>query len=221
MQSSFAAMKNTSLESSLASGSRWLEAGRDYEVVIEDMDASKCHETGRVVMVLRAAEGMYKDNLFVTNREKDAFSFEMRKLLGATLPNAEAQRTFRDLLASDADSAIRVLEAFRGMRVRVSLGMRPGFTVVPDEENNEYAAMLDGEEVARHTTYSELKRIAKSRGHKQAFKTITGFEVIDEPTKETNLKAFDSVVASLAQATVPEDLDATVTQGPDGVTSRW
>ncbi len=222
MAGKFAALRGQPLEQPLSSSSRWIDVGDDQPVTIEDLDASQVLTTQRVTITIKDDSGAgLKENLFVLNRDGTGLSQLLRSLVGALLPDLGAQRAFIDLMADDA-TCPRVLESFRGMRSLVTVKRRAGGYVTDvDQAAEEYVAAVDGKEIARHRDLAQVKKLATTRGYKPAYKTIDSFGVIDDATKESNLKAFRAVVASISNTAPADDPTAAHAVGPDGRTAKW
>ena len=169
-------------------------------VVIEDSDASAAEKTGKIGLVFKSDDGKtHKNQTFVLTRDGSAFGPELRMLLGAVLPNAQAQKDFRELLSYQT-TAIRVLESFRGMRVQLELRDGPGYRIDYDAEAGEYVALVDGGRVDEDKSVTSLKAKLEAAGHRRSFREIASIEVLDEQNKNLNLAAFNSVVASIKKS---------------------
>lgn len=195
--------RNFDVGKPLATESKWLDAGR-YEVVIEDSDASKAEDTGKIALVFRTDDGkLHRDNVYVMARDGHSFGQIMRYLLGATLPDAEAQKSFADMLTTTVTAA-RVLECFRGMRVVLVLRDGPGYRIEFDQENQGYLAFdaETKEAIGGGHTIEDAKRHMGNR--QRSFRRIEAIEVVDEDNKQINLNAFNSVIASIKKSAAPE-----------------
>jgi hypothetical protein len=205
-RSPFAAAARSPLEQPLRSSGRWLEDGT-YDVVIEDSDSAQAGATGKLHVVFRAREGgAHREQLFILNREGTGFSYIFAQLVGSVLHSAEAQQKFRDLLARD-DTYQRVLECFRGMRVRITLESNDGFRIVPNRDDGSYSAVQrDGTVIAdRVKSATEAERRARALGLKKIFRSVTRIEAIDHDTTQVNLQAFDNAATSIEKSTPTQD----------------
>jgi len=204
-----AAAKSLSLGEPISYDNKWLGEGR-HAVTIEDSNADAAEATGKLGLVLKGEDGKtHSDNIYIMDFDGKGFSWEMRAILGAALPSADAQAWFLELIAR-ADSVRRVLECFRGMRLLVELKDGPGFKLERDPATSEYVARVGGVELARGSEHKEVVVAAKASGHPRSFRKIKKFEVIDDDSKESNLAAFSAVVESIQKTTGaggdPEDV---------------
>jgi phosphotransferase system IIB component len=157
--------------------------------------------------------------VFVLNRDGNAFNFIFRQLVGAVLQNTEAQAKFRELLGLD-HAWSRVLQSFRGMRVRLTLESSAGFRIEAEPLSQQYQAILGtGVVVATAATATEAERRAKALGHTKSFRNISRIEAIDAETTRLNLQAFNNAAASIeksapAKDPAPTDFDGATTPSP-------
>lgn len=215
------AARNFDVTRPLGGGDRWLGCGR-WPVVIEDSDATKAEESGKIWLTFRSeGDAMYRKGIFVLTRDGSAFSSDMRQLLGATLPDVDAQRAFRDLIQLEAVSA-RLLESFRGMKVLLELRDGEGYRIEFDSESSEYVALNEaGVVLATDREVGTLNARLKAEGHRRSFREIQSIEVLDEHSKTTNLAAFGAVVASIQKSQETEgDPAANQFAGYKGPSSR-
>jgi hypothetical protein len=214
------AARSSTLDQSLHGG-RWLEDGM-FDVVIEDSNPSAAATTGKLALVFRAETGgSHRESLFILNYDKNAFNWAFCMLLGAVLQSAEAQQRFRDLLARE-DTYLRVLECFRGMRVRITLESNNGYRIKTHPEDGTYSSELrDGTVIANHVrTATEAERWAKTAGHKKVFRSITRIEAIDHDTTQVNLQAFDNAASSIEKSSGTEGVTETNFDGYTGASPK-
>lgn len=184
--------RRVSLDTPLSAASRWLGVGT-HDVVIEDVDTARLEEGRIMITFADANKAAHREFMWLVSRSGDQASRPFLTLLVSTLPDIEAQQQMFDLL-SDERTYRAVLEAFRGMKCRITLEMTDGYTVEATEAG--YQIVNSGEVVAEVAHFSEIDGCVKELGLRKAYRKISNIEVSTDA--DINISAFRSVVASLA-----------------------
>jgi hypothetical protein len=155
-----------------------------------------------VVRITYEGEGgkTYNDNLYLTSQDGSEYSYGLRMLWSALIPDKNLLSKFFDLAATDD----KAFEIFTGMACRVTLGPGKGFQVRATGDGKFTAVELDnkGAVVERigdetYDSIDEAKNAATGRGFKRAYLKIRGMEC---SAKEANATAFEAALAAKAKA---------------------
>lgn len=197
-----AAMAKSKNVETVMVGTAFLGEG-DHDVSIKTVDISGL-EGGKLSVTYVSADGKeYRDNIFVMSQDGSEFSYALRSLWSALIPQKEALAQFMDSVQEDD----KAFEMFTGMKLKVTLepgkgiqaralgdGTFAGFDV-------ESVKAAEGEKVDPVTpAYPSIKEVydyCKGNDLKRSYLRVTKSAVT---SKEENLIAFAKAVEAKAKA---------------------
>ena len=168
-------------------GANFLGEGT-HDVTIKAVDSAKIDE-GKIDVTYIDADGKeYRDGMFLTSKD-GGFSYGVRALWSALIPDTKALETFMDLASKDD----KAFEVFTGMALRITLEPGPG--VQARATGNGTFAGYDVKTNEKVTEeYGDIKEVyadVKARDLKRSFLRVRNSKAT---SVETNLPAFYSAV---------------------------
>ena len=170
-----------------------------HQVVIEAVDTSVLDdEKLNITFVEKGGSKAYTDRLFIMNREKNDFSFTLRRLWSGLIPDKDAINALLAAMAEDP----KAIEAFTGMECQITMGRSPGFTVkaTRTEGSKTYAAYMVGEDAPITEEFEEAQaaeQAAKDQGYYKSWVNVT--EVV-ATNKDENVRTLFTAIAERGKA---------------------
>lgn len=198
-----AAMKVSKNIETVLVGTDFLGEGK-HDVSIKTVDIAAL-EKGKVTVTYVTADGKeYRDNMFVMGQDGTEFSYGLRALWSALIPQKEALAQFIDLVSEDD----KAFEMFTGMKLSLTLAPGKGIQARAQGDGTfagydveTLKAAKDGEVVPPTTpAYPSIKEVydyCKGNDLQRSYLRITKSEAT---AKEENLVAFGKAVEAKAKA---------------------
>jgi len=171
-------------------GANFLDEGT-HDVYIRSVDTSKLSD-GRVVITFEDSDGKsFRDTMFLMNQDGAEFSYALRALFSALIPEKTALGQFLDVAESDD----KAFEMFTGMKLKITL--EPGKGVQGRALGDGSFAGFDIESGTQVTeTYAALKDVydfCKANGIKRSYLRNVKAAVT---SKDENLAAFKLAIGT-------------------------
>jgi hypothetical protein len=175
-------------------GSSYLDEGT-HDVTIQAVDTSAMDENRLTVTFVNEEGRVYTDRMFLTNRDGGDFSYGLRALWSAVLPDTNVLGQLLEFIDED-DNALGMLT---GMKLRITLKPGKGFQV-RSTGTGAFAAFdtESGEKITEeYAELEEAKDAATAAGHKRAFLRVMKSDCTH---KESNIAAFNTAAEARARA---------------------
>lgn len=184
------------------SGSKYLEAGKSYDVTVVGVDLRELEAKNYIDLQVedRETKASHTARLWIVDLESGKLNRMFSYFLNAVLNTTDAVDMFSDAWGSIAENAFNL---FRGTTLKMTMRAGPGCTthvtdkgtyVLVNAENG--SPMANGE----FASVDEATKEAKERGLKRSFPRVARYEVTSEEVASGNKEAFILALNGLREA---------------------